>query len=78
MTQPQGYPMSLTEKQELFAQSVANGARQAEAYRAHYETSRMSDKCVWEEASKLASTPKVSQRIAELKAELAEKHLWTR
>lgn len=70
--------MSLTEKQELFAQHVASGATQAAAYRAAYDTDEMTDKSIWESASKVASNAKVTARIAELKAELAEKHLWTR
>lgn len=58
----------LTPKQENFAQSVAlEDMNQADAYRSAYSTKRMTDKQIWEEASKLANTPKVAQRIDELR-----------
>ena len=70
--------MTLTAKQEGFAQSIADSMSQADAYRTNYSAEKMSDKQVWEEASKLAANPKVAQRIAELRQALAEKQLWTR
>lgn len=58
----------LTPKQENFAQAVAlEDMNQADAYRSAYSTKRMKDKQIWEEASKLANTPKVAQRIDELR-----------
>ena len=68
----------LTAKQEAFAQSIADGLSQSDAYRASYAASRMADKTVWEKASALAADGKVSARIAELRGALAEKQLWTR
>ena len=68
----------LTAKQEAFCQGIADGKTQADAYRAAYDAENMTDKNVWEEASKLMSTPKVSQRVVELKRALEEKQLWTR
>jgi len=68
----------LTAKQEAFAQSIADGKSQADAYRASYASQNMSDKQIWEEASKLAKNPKVSQRVATLKQALADKLLWKR
>ena len=70
--------MTLTAKQEGFAQSIADGMSQADAYRANYSADKMSDKQVWEEASKVAKNPKVSARIGEMREALAEKQLWTR
>lgn len=61
----------LTAKQENFAQAVAvEGMNYSEAYRTYYKTDRMSDKSVWDAASKLASHPEVSQRIEALKSEV--------
>lgn len=59
----------LTKKQEAFAQAILTEESQSEAYRSVYSAKRMSDKQVWEEASKLVSNPKVAQRIAQLKEE---------
>lgn len=57
----------LTAKRELFAQHVASGLSQAEAYRrAGYSVGNMLDTTVWVESSKLANHPDVSQRITEL------------
>ena len=72
----------LTAKQEAFAQAVAGGSKQSDAYRSAYNASQMSDKQVWEEASKLVAHPKVSQRVEELRAKLAavteKKELWNK
>jgi hypothetical protein len=68
----------LTAKQEAFAQAVADGMTQSDAYRQAYNAEKMSDKQVWEEASKLFSNPKVSQRVAQLRAKLEAKALWSR
>lgn len=69
--------MALTKKQEIFAQEYVKCDNKSQAYRIAYDTANMSDKQVWEEASKLSKDPKVTQRIAELKeiaADVAEKH----
>jgi phage terminase small subunit len=61
----------LTAKQENFAKAVAlDGMNYSEAYRSYYKVNRMTDKSIWDAASKLASHPEVSQRIAELKSEV--------
>lgn len=70
--------MALTAKQEGFAQAIADGMSQSDAYRSSYNAGRMSDKQIWEEASKLIKSPKVAQRLDELREALAEKQLWTR
>lgn len=71
--------MSLTGKQEAFAQAVASGLTQAEAYRTCYDVSPETlNSTVWEEASRIANDRNVSARIASLKDEIAAKALWTR
>jgi phage terminase small subunit len=58
----------MTPKQEQFAQAVAvEGLNYSEAYRACYKTEKMTDKSIWDAASKLASHSEVSQRILELR-----------
>ena len=60
----------LTAKQEKFAQSIAlDGMNKSDAYRAAYDTSKMTDKTVNEKASVLASQDKVTARILELQRE---------
>lgn len=62
----------LTAKQEFFVQNIIQGMSQADAYRAAYPNQRMSDKTIWETASKLMNNPKVIARLAELRNELAK------
>lgn len=68
----------LTAKQEAFAQAIADGMNQADAYRTAYDAENMADTSVYVEASKLIDNPNVAQRVKELKSALAEKVLWTR
>ena len=70
--------MTLTAKQEGFAQAVAGGMNQSDAYRSAYNAGKMKPDVVNVKASQLAATGKVSVRIAELRKELANKSLWTR
>ncbi|MBS3953643.1 MAG: terminase small subunit [Methylomicrobium sp.] len=71
--------MKLTPKQEKFAQCVADGNNQAEAYRLAYPKARnWKPETVWSNASNLMSNTQVLARVEELKAALAEKRLWTR
>jgi hypothetical protein len=66
----------LTPGQEQFAQLVAAGKSQSEAYRQSYPKSQAwKDDAVWSQASRLM--PKVSARVEQLRAELATKTLWT-
>lgn len=61
-------------RHEIFAQEVAKGVSQAEAYRKAYpKAKRWKDSTVHVEASKLAGTSKVSTRVADLQAAMAEK-----
>lgn len=70
--------MTLTAKQEAFAQGIADGLDQASAYRAAYDAENMSDLAIYVEASRIMDNPKVALRVKELKDALAEKVLWTR
>ena len=60
----------LTPKQEKFAQSIAlEEMNQSDAYRSAYSCTKMSDKTIWENASRLMTDSKVTARIAELRQE---------
>lgn len=67
----------LTAKQEKFALNIFDGMNQAEAYRDAYPNNRMSDKTIWETASRLIKNPKVVARIEELRAEAAKGSILT-
>lgn len=56
----------LTLKQEAFAQGLANGLTNTEAYRQAYDTSGMKANVVHNEACKLAATPKITDRMTEI------------
>jgi hypothetical protein len=71
--------MALTPQQEKFAQGVASGLSQSDAYRAAYPKSvGWKADSVHQAASKLIADTKVSPRVAELRDALASKQLWTR
>ena len=70
--------MALTAKQEAFAQAVAGGMTQADAYRASYECENSSDKVIHNEASLLMQSRDISVRVAELKESSAIAAIWTR
>lgn len=76
--QPKDKTMALTAKQEAFAQAIAGGMNQSDAYRSAYNAGKMKPASINQLASKLASDIKVSSRVMELQAELANKSLWTR
>jgi hypothetical protein len=67
-------PDRLTPQQEAFAQAydrLGNGSR---AYRAAYNVgAKTTPQTIWNEASRLMQHPLVSRRIAELRAQAAEK-----
>lgn len=70
--------VKLTAKQEAFAQGIADGLGQADAYRMAYDADGMKDESVYPQASKLMKNPKIATRVAELKSQVADKQLWTR
>lgn len=65
--------MNLTAKQERYAQNIAQGMNQSDAYRSAYDVDpNCKPETVWTNACQLASDTKVSQRIEELKKDLQE------
>lgn len=62
----------LTVKEEKFAQLVVELGNQSEAYRQAYDCSNMTDKSVWELASRAVNEDKVMSRIEQLKQELRD------
>lgn len=69
--------MTLTPKQEKFAQAVASGMTQADAYRHAYNAENMADSTIHEEASRTANDCKVSARIKALQESAAIDALWS-
>lgn len=67
----------LTAKQELFVQGIVKGMSQADAYRSAYPKQKMSDKTVWEAASRLMKNDKVVARLTELRDALAKPSIMT-
>lgn len=65
--------MSLTSKQEAFAQAVASGKNQSDAYRLAYAAGKMKASSINVNASKMMADAKVAQRVAELRKPVAEK-----
>lgn len=71
--------MNLTSKQEAFAQAVASGMSQIDAYRSSYDVSETAKpEGLYVDASKLMSDPNIALRVTSLKDEIAAKALWTR
>ena len=70
--------VKLTAKQEAFAQAIADGLGQADAYRVAYDAEGMKDSTVYSKASILMSDGKIRARVDKLKSMVVEKQLWTR
>jgi hypothetical protein len=70
--------VKLTAKQEAFAQGIADGLGQADAYRGAYDAEGMKDNTIYPHASKLMKNDKVRIRITELRESVQEKQLWSR
>ena len=68
----------LTLKREAFAQAVANGKTQADAYREAFNAANMKPETIWSKASELMADGKVAARVEELRELLASKQLWSR
>ena len=73
----EGAESMLTDKQEAFVRNIIEGMNQADAYRAAYPKQRMSDKTIWEAASRLMKNDKVVARLKELRDELAKPSIMT-
>jgi phage terminase small subunit len=70
--------MALTPKQERFAHEVASGKTQADAYRAAFDVKPTTKpETCQANASKLMTNTDVSTRVAELRAAVAERVMWT-
>jgi phage terminase small subunit len=67
----------LTQKQENFCIAYIETGIASEAYRRAYNTERMKDKQVWEEACKLLKRPNVTQRVKELREEAKDRAMVT-
>ena len=71
--------MSLTHKQEAFAQLRASGVNRSDAYRQVADVGEnTTESSIWESASRMDADVKVKSRVEQLRAEIAAKHLWTR
>lgn len=76
-------PQGLTPKQEAFVRAYAlpdeNGKPRsgADAYRRSYNCENMTDKTVWEAASRLLANSKVVARLDELRADQSKKSMIT-
>lgn len=69
----------LTPKQEKFAQCVADGMSQAEAYRTAFNVgANTKPETAIKRANELMRKGDVSGRVAELREKLTQKALWTR
>jgi phage terminase small subunit len=69
--------MTLTIKQENFCIAVAKGKNQTEAYREYYNTKNMKDETIWNSAYKLMNNGEVAAKIAELRARMEEKLVYS-
>lgn len=67
----------LTPKQEAFVQEIIKGKSQADAYRSAYSCKKMSDKTIWENASRLMADSKVAARVQELREKLTKSTIMT-
>lgn len=69
----------LTPQQDKFAQCIADGMNQSDAYRAAFKIKPTTlAKTVNEAASRLMAEGKIRARVQELKAKLEEMSLWSR
>lgn len=59
-------PNGLTAKQEAFANALASGLSNSDAYRSAYETKTMKDASIHAEASRLANNPAIAARVREI------------
>lgn len=64
--------MALTAKREAFAQAVASGKTQADAYRASFDAAKMKAETIQQAASRLMADSTVAARVAELRKPVVE------
>lgn len=70
--------MKLTAKQEAFAQAIASGMNQSDAYRSAYSAGGMKPLTINKRASELMAGGVIAGRVAALRQAIADKGLWTR
>jgi hypothetical protein len=68
----------MSPKQEHFAQCIADGMTQADAYRTAFDAGNMKPETIHKRASELMTNGEVAGRVAELKEKLVTKALWSR
>jgi len=69
----------MTPQQERFAQEVASGKSQSEAHRIAYpKSAKWKPSALWSSASALLAKREVSARVDAIRAELAERAIWSR
>lgn len=59
-------PNGLTAKQEAFANALASGLSNSDAYRSAYAAGTMKDASIHAEASRLANNPAIAARVREI------------
>jgi phage terminase small subunit len=64
----------LTPKQEAFALAYVETGNASEAYRRSYDSSKSTEKSIWQSASRLLADIKVASRIAELQERAVKRH----
>lgn len=72
MKEGENLASKLTFKQEKYIQELVKGKSQREAYKAAYNTNKMSDKTIDEKASRLLSQGKVRARYNQLRERLVK------
>lgn len=70
-------PKELTPKQEKFSEELADGKNYSEAYRNSYDTGNMKPETINRNACILAQNSKIKARVAELRAKIEEKLIYT-
>ena len=68
----------LTSKQEAFAQAVAGGLNQSDAYRFAYEAGDMSPATIWNNAYVLAKHNEVAARIRQIRDVVTARTAWSK
>lgn len=68
----------LTAKQENFAQCIADGMSQADAYRTAFDAGNMKAETIHKRASELMGNGEVTGRVSALRERLTVKALWSR
>jgi len=70
--------MTLTPKQEDFAQAVAGGLNHSDAYRLAYTTEAMAPATIWNNAYVLAKHNEVAARITQIRDAVTAHQVWTK